>query len=178
MWSSATDILSFCWEHLLYFCLQAKHKMFFSSRTQTNIFLHNILHSEYADMVTTFQSHVKGYHSEDDDGYLPSNLCINGIATAIHLNASARARDVGLGSPRVHRIQGDLCFDHHLGRRRSSHNVSYKDTPLGHFGWIRGVPMTVVSTDAAPSNAVPRPPVADVTIGMLGIVPTLLLGTA
>jgi hypothetical protein len=40
-------------------------------------------------------------------------LCINGIATAIHLNASARARGVGLGSPRVRRIQGDPGFDHH-----------------------------------------------------------------
>jgi hypothetical protein len=113
IWSSATDILSFCQENLLYFRFQAKHNMFFSSRTQTNIFLRNILHSEYADIVTTLQSHVDAYHSEEDDGYLPSNLCINGTATAIHLNASARARDVGLGFPQVRRIQGDPCFDHH-----------------------------------------------------------------
>ncbi len=43
IWSSATDILCFCREHLLYFCLQAKHNMIFSSCTQTNIFLHNII---------------------------------------------------------------------------------------------------------------------------------------
>ena len=36
--SAASDILSFCREHLLYFCLQSKHNMFFSSCTQTNIF--------------------------------------------------------------------------------------------------------------------------------------------
>jgi hypothetical protein len=66
----------------------------------------------------------------------------------------------------------------HLGWKRSSRNVLYKDTPLGYFGWIRGMPTTLVSTDTAPTTAVPQPPVADVTIGMLGIVPTLPLGTA
>ncbi len=113
IWSSATDILSFCHEHLLYFRLQAKHNMFFNARTQTNIFLRNILHSEYADIVTTLQSHVNVYLSKDDDGYLPSNLCINGIAMAIHLNASARVRDVGLGTPRVCHVQGDPGKDLH-----------------------------------------------------------------
>ncbi len=67
---------------------------------------------------------------------------------------------------------------HHLGWKRSSCNVLYKDTPLGHFRWIRGVPTTMVSTDAAPTTAVLWPPVADVTIGMLGIVSALPLGTA
>jgi hypothetical protein len=41
-WTVALDILSFCQEHLLYFRLQSKHNMFFSFRTQTNIFLRNI----------------------------------------------------------------------------------------------------------------------------------------
>ncbi len=49
IWSPTSDILSFCWEHLLYFLLQSKHNMFFNARTQTNIFLHNIQHLEYAD---------------------------------------------------------------------------------------------------------------------------------
>jgi hypothetical protein len=79
---------------------------------QTNIFLHIILHSEYTDIVTTLQSHVNTYHSEEGEGCLPSNLCINGIATAIHLNAFARACNVGLGSSRVRRIQGDFGVDH------------------------------------------------------------------
>jgi hypothetical protein len=113
IWCLAMDILSFCREHLLYFHLQAKHNMFFNARTQTNIFLRNILHSEYADIVTTLQSHVNAYLREDDDGYLPSNLCINGIATAIHLNASTQVRDVGLGTPRVRHVQGDPGDDFH-----------------------------------------------------------------
>ena len=82
-WTPQMDVLSFCRAHLLYFRLQAKHNMFFSARTQTNMFLRNILPSEYADVVTTLQSQVNAYLAEDDDGYLPANLCINGIATAI-----------------------------------------------------------------------------------------------
>jgi hypothetical protein len=104
-WTPQTDVLSFCREHLLYFRLQSKHNMFFSACVQTNIFLQNIQLSEYA--VTTLQSKVNAYLSDDDDRYLPANLCINGIATAIYMNASARARDVGLATPRVRRVAGD-----------------------------------------------------------------------
>jgi hypothetical protein len=81
--------------------------MFFSARTQTNMFLWNIQPSEYADVVTTLQSQVNAYLADDDDGYLPANLCINGIATAIYMNASACVRDVGLASPRLRRVAGD-----------------------------------------------------------------------
>jgi hypothetical protein len=41
-WTPNSDIILFCREHLLYFRLQSKHNMFFSSRMQTNIFLRNI----------------------------------------------------------------------------------------------------------------------------------------
>jgi hypothetical protein len=81
--------------------------MFFSSRTQTNIFLRNIQQSKYADVVTTLQSHVNAYICEDDDGYLLTNLCINGIATSIHTNAASRVRDIVHGLPRVRRAFGD-----------------------------------------------------------------------
>ena len=100
-WTPWTDVLLFCREHLLYFWLQSKHNMFFSACMQTNIFLRNIQFLEYADVITTLQSQVNAYLSDDNDGYLPANLCINGIATAIYMNALARARDVGLASPRV-----------------------------------------------------------------------------
>ena len=75
-WTPQTDVLSFCREHLLYFRLQSKHNMFFSARTQTNIFLRNIQLSDYADVVTTLQSQVNAYLVDDDDGYLPANLCV------------------------------------------------------------------------------------------------------
>jgi hypothetical protein len=106
-WTPQTDVLSFCREHLLYFRLQSKHNMFFSACTQTNIFLRNIWLSDYADVVTTLQSQVNAYLADDDNGYLPVNLCINGIATAKHMNASARVRDVGFAPPQVRRVAGD-----------------------------------------------------------------------
>jgi len=81
--------------------------MFFSARMQTNISLRNIQLSEYADGVTTLQSQVNAYLADDDEGDLPANLCINGIATAIHMNASARVRNVGFAPPRVRRVAGD-----------------------------------------------------------------------
>jgi hypothetical protein len=110
-WTPHSNVLSFCREHLLYFRLQSKHNMFFSARTQTNIFLRNIPLSEYADVVTTLQSQVNAYLFDDDEGHLPANLCINGIATAIHTNASARVRDVGLAPPWVRRLAGGWDSD-------------------------------------------------------------------
>ena len=68
-WTPQTDVLSFCWEHLLYFRLQSKHNMFLSA-------LRNIQLSDYADVVTTLQSQVHAYLVDDDDGYLPANLCV------------------------------------------------------------------------------------------------------
>jgi hypothetical protein len=106
-WTPHSDVLSFCHEHFLYFRLQSKHNMFFSACTQTNIFLRNIQLSEYADVFTTLQSQVNAYLADDDEGYLPANLCINAIATAIHTNTSARVRDVGFVPPRVRRFAGD-----------------------------------------------------------------------
>ncbi len=110
-WHAGSDILSFCQEHLLYFQLQSKHNMFFSSRTQTNIFLCNIQQSKYADVVTTLQPHVNAYICEDDNGYLPTNLCINGIATLIHTNAASCVRDIAHGLPRVRCAFGDTSSD-------------------------------------------------------------------
>jgi hypothetical protein len=109
-WTAALELLSFCREHLLYFCLQSKHNMFFSSRTQTNIFLRNIQLSKYANLVTTLQSHINAYICEDDDGYLPTNLCINGIATLIHMNAAACVHDIAHGLPCVCRAFGDTGY--------------------------------------------------------------------
>jgi hypothetical protein len=85
--------------------------MFFSLRTQTNIFLRNIQQSKYANVITTLQSHVNAYICEDDDGYLPMNLCINGIATAIHTNAANHVRDVAHGLPSVRRAFGDTGYE-------------------------------------------------------------------
>ncbi len=62
-------------------------------------------------MVTTLQLHVNAYICEHDDGYLPRNLCINGIATFIHTNAVNCVQDVAHGIPRVHRAFGNTSYD-------------------------------------------------------------------
>jgi hypothetical protein len=72
-----------------------------------NIFLCNIQQSEYADVVTSLQSHINAYLADDDQGYLPENLCINGIATAIHRNALAWVWDVKKATPWVRGLVGD-----------------------------------------------------------------------
>jgi hypothetical protein len=56
-------------------------------------------------VATTLQSHVNAYLTDDDEEYLLRNLCINGIATAIHTNALSRVQDVG--QPRVRQVAGD-----------------------------------------------------------------------
>jgi len=52
VWTSDTSILDFCQSHMLYFRLQAKKNMFFSSRDRTTIFLRAVTPSEYADVIT------------------------------------------------------------------------------------------------------------------------------
>jgi hypothetical protein len=56
IWTLDSSILDFCQSHMLYFRLQAKKNMFFSSRDRTTIFLCAITPSEYADMVTNLQT--------------------------------------------------------------------------------------------------------------------------
>jgi hypothetical protein len=88
-WTRDTDILTFSWEHELYFRLLAKKHVFNDARTRTNMFLRAITSSEYADVITTVQLHVDVFRHEDDDGFLPTHLRLRGIATMLHQNAKA-----------------------------------------------------------------------------------------
>jgi hypothetical protein len=161
-WTAASDILSFCREHLLYFQLQSKHNTFFSSRTQTNIFLRNIQQSKYTDVITTLQSHVNAYICEDDDGYLPTNLCINGIATAIHMNAANCVRDVAPGLPCVSCAFDDTGYESwapsDFFNNVASHCVRSRATCPRSIVWTR------VGTTFVPHQ------VADLMIGMVLLV--------
>jgi hypothetical protein len=95
---------------MLYFRLQAKKNMFFSSRDRTTIFLRAVTPSEYADVVTNLQTSINAYRHPDNDGILPDHLRLDGIATLIHNNAKHRVRD--LHSPRVRRVAGmDTTWD-------------------------------------------------------------------
>ncbi len=84
--------------------------MFFSSRDCTTIFLHAIVPSEYADVVTTFQTSVDAYRHPDNDGILLDHFRINGIASLIHNNAKHHVQDIH--SPHIHRVAGlDTTWD-------------------------------------------------------------------
>ena len=109
-WTSDSSILDFCQGHMLYFRLQAKKNMFFSSRDRTTIFLRAVTPSEYADVVTSLQTRVDAYRHPDNDGFLPDHLRLDGIATLIHNNAKHRVRD--LGAPRLLHVAGmDTTWD-------------------------------------------------------------------
>jgi hypothetical protein len=99
-WDRDSDVLEFSREHELYFRLLAKKHIFIDVRTCTNMFLRAITTSEYADVVTNIQSHIDIFRHEDDDGFLPTHLCLRGIANLIHHNAKARVRNIG--RPRIH----------------------------------------------------------------------------
>jgi hypothetical protein len=72
--------------------------------TRSGIFLRAIQFSDFADTVTTLQSHVNLFMEPFDDDYLPPHLRIHGLATSIHQNTQARMRDVF--SPRVCHLHG------------------------------------------------------------------------
>jgi hypothetical protein len=100
-WTRDSTILDFCQGHLLYFCLQAKKGVFFTSRDRTNIFLQAVASSEYADVVTTIQTSVDTYCHPDDDGHLPDQFRLSEIAMLVHNNAKHRLRE--FHTPWIHR---------------------------------------------------------------------------
>jgi hypothetical protein len=102
LWSDADDIFQFSQLYLLYFRLQAKMQYHFTDRVRSSTFLRAVHHSEYADTITTLQSHVNLYREDFDTGFLPAHLHIHGLAESIHLNAQAWLHNIN--APRVWRI--------------------------------------------------------------------------
>ena len=97
------DIFDFALSFLLYFRLQAKKGVVQDDRTNSISFLTAITEPAYADAITTLSTCITNYVSGIDDGYLPQNLCIMGLATQLHTNARTRAHAV---IPRVRRTLG------------------------------------------------------------------------
>jgi hypothetical protein len=93
------DIFHFSQAYLLYFCLQAKIHYHFTDHVLSSVFLRAIQHSNYADTVTTLQSHVNLYCEDYNTQFLPPHLQLHGLAESIHSNAPACLRDII--SPRV-----------------------------------------------------------------------------
>ena len=70
-WDPDVDILEFSRRQELYFRLQAKKQIYFTSHDDTTLFLKAVASSEYADIITTFQSNVDSFHNPDDEFFLP-----------------------------------------------------------------------------------------------------------
>ncbi len=94
VWSKDSEVLVFSQSHLLYFLLQAKKGIYYTPRDRSNIFLRAVAPSDYADVVTNFQTMVDAFHHPDDNNDLPDNLRVDGIAMMIHNNAKHCVCDV------------------------------------------------------------------------------------
>jgi hypothetical protein len=106
LWSEVEDIFQFAQDYLLFFRLQAKLNFHYDDRTWSGLFLRAVQYSQFANTVTLLQSHVDSYRQEFEDGYLPPNLCLHGLANSIHQNAQARLQDIA--TPRVRCVEGDI----------------------------------------------------------------------
>jgi hypothetical protein len=85
-WDDA-DIFDFALSFLLYFHLLVKKGVIQDDRTNSISFLNAITEPAYDDAITTLMTCITNYASGLDDGYLPPNLCIMGLATQLHTNA-------------------------------------------------------------------------------------------
>ena len=126
MWADADNIFHFAQEYLLHFRLQAKLNFHYDDRTRSGIFLRAIQFSEFADAVTTLQSHVNSFRQEFDDGYLPPHLRLHGLATSLHQNAQARLRDIA--TPRARRLDGNVS---RVQGVPTCHRIGRGETPRG-----------------------------------------------
>jgi hypothetical protein len=88
------DIFNFALLFVLYFRLQAKKGVVWDDCTCSTTFLNSINKPMYADVITTLQLCITNYKSTLDDGYLPSHLCLMGLANQINTNAPTRAHTV------------------------------------------------------------------------------------
>jgi hypothetical protein len=103
-WDPDVDILEFSWRHKLYFRLQAKKQIYFTTCNCTTMFLKAVASSDYANIIITLQSNVDSFHNPDDKYFLPQNYCVTNIATLINNHAKARVRD--LGQHCINRVAG------------------------------------------------------------------------
>jgi hypothetical protein len=123
------DIFKFATLFYLYFWLQAKKGVVNDDRIRSTTFLNAVLDPAYTDVITTLLTCINNYFAPEDEGYLPINLCIMGLASHHH-NVQTRAhavvprarRAVGLedaweyavpiqGSPRVAHTNAGGCGD-------------------------------------------------------------------
>ncbi len=96
---NAEEIFHFFQSFLLYFCLEAKLNFHYNDCMCSSAFLHAIQFSEFADTVTTLQSHVNSYCDNYEDGYLPPHLGLHHLANSIFQNAQVHLRNIATAHP-------------------------------------------------------------------------------
>ncbi len=111
IWRHDEDNFGFAQAFVLYFWLQSKKGIYYDDRTQSTSFLQAIEESAYFDTITTLMTCIDNYYSTDDDGYLPSNLCVMGLAHQLHKTAKARVKSV---LPWAHMMSNDLYGIRHF----------------------------------------------------------------
>jgi hypothetical protein len=174
VWSEIKDIFKFAQAYLLYFRLQGKMNFHYDDRTRSGIFLRAIQYTEFADAVTTLQSHVNSYREGIDDHYLPPHLRLHGLATSIHQHSQARIRDIITlrirhlgaqydpvqGPPTINRLgRDDHGRDAHDTRdSRFRHDNRSRFTPTRDDGYQRGTADTPRQRDGYGADAAPRRP--------------------
>ncbi len=86
-------------------------------------------YSQFSDIITLLQSHIDSYQQEFEDGYLPPNLHLHGLANSIHQNAQARLRDIA--TPRARRVKGNFM---HVQGLPLINCFAREDRPCSGFG--------------------------------------------
>ena len=105
------DIFGFAQAFLLYFCLQAKKGVYYDDQTCITSFFQTIKESMYNNNITMLLTCINNYNTPDDNRYLPSNLCMMGLAHQLHKTAKARVKLVLLC---VHRTAGNSSDNRHF----------------------------------------------------------------
>jgi hypothetical protein len=85
------DVFEFASLFSLHYRLHAKKGVCHDDHTQSLTFLQAITEPVYADGVTSLLACVSNYYTAEGDGYLPSLLCMMGLATQLHRSAASRA---------------------------------------------------------------------------------------
>ncbi len=111
IWRHDEDVFGFTQAFVLYFRLQSKKGVYYDNCTQSISFLQAIKESAYVDTITMLMTCINNYYSTNDDGYLPSNLCMMGLAHQLHKTAKARVKSV---LPRAHMMSDNLYGIRHF----------------------------------------------------------------
>jgi hypothetical protein len=97
------DIFNFAIAIIWYFWLRTKKGVVYDHHTRSTTFLRLIDKPVYIDVIRTLLTCINNYYADEDEGYLPTNLCVMGLASQLHSNAQARA---GAVVPRVRWVDG------------------------------------------------------------------------